>query len=207
MINDCSFLSTLDDRNWRSGIAEAIKIALIKDKAFFEQIEEDVPLLAARDLATMNRQIYRCAQLHLQHIGQGGDPFEQGSSRPLDFGHWAAHKLEQLTNFRLRHGEAVAIGISLDVTYSYLLNMISAETQLRILNLIKRLGFELYVPELTSQELQEGLWEFQEHLGGKLTIMLLDTIGRGVEVHEMDIHRVASAVAMLKEFQETQTPA
>lgn len=207
VINDSSFLATLDDRDWRSGIAEAIKVALIKDKAFFEQIEEDVPLLVNRNLVTMNEQIYRCAELHLQHIGHGGDPFEQGSSRPLDFGHWAAHKLEQLTNFRLRHGEAVAIGIALDVTYSYLQNMISEETQLRILNLLKRLGFELYVPELTSQEVIKGLQEFQEHLGGQLTIMLLEEIGRGVEVYEMDVQKVTTAAAMLKEFQHTQMSA
>ena len=207
VINDCSFLNTLDDRDWRSGIAEAIKVALIKDKAFFEQIEEDVPLLVNRNLATMNEQIYRCAELHLQHIGHGGDPFEQGSSRPLDFGHWAAHKLEQLTHFRLRHGEAVAIGIALDVTYSYLLNMISWETQLRILNLLKRLGFDLYVPELASQEVIKGLREFQEHLGGQLTIMLLEEIGRGVEVHEMDVQKVTTAAAMLKEFQHSQMSA
>ena len=207
VINDSSFLSTLDDRDWRSGIAEAIKVALIKDKAFFEQIEEDVQLLVARDLATMNEQIYRCAELHLQHIGQGGDPFEQGSSRPLDFGHWAAHKLEQLTNFRLRHGEAVAIGIALDVTYAYLLNMISGDTQLRILNLLKQLGFELYVPELASPEVLDGLREFQEHLGGRLTIMLLEEIGKGVEVHEMNVQKVATAAAMLKEFQHNQMTA
>ena len=207
VINDSLFLGTLNDRDWRSGIAEAIKVALIKDKAFFEQIEKDVPLLLARDLSTMKAQIFRCAKLHLQHIGQGGDPFELGSSRPLDFGHWAAHKLEQLTDFRLRHGEAVAIGIGLDATYSYLQNMISKETLLRILNLIRGLGFELYVPELTSKEVLDGLREFQEHLGGQLTIMLLEGIGKGVEVHEIDVAKVAAAAEMLKEFQKTPMPS
>ena len=207
VINDSNFLKTLNDRDWRSGIAEAIKVALIKDKAFFEQIEADVSKLVARDMAAMNEQIYRCAQLHLQHIGHGGDPFEHGSSRPLDFGHWAAHKLEQLTNFRLRHGEAVAIGVGLDAAYSYEKGMISSEALQRILNLIKRLGFELYVPELSSNDLQTGLREFQEHLGGRLTIMLLEEIGKGIEVHEMDAAKVAAAATILKEFQETQLPA
>ena len=67
----------------------------------------------------VKRLIYRCAELHLTHIGtRSGDPFEMGSARPLDFGHWAAHQLEQLSKFTLSHGEAVAIGIALDVTYS-----------------------------------------------------------------------------------------
>lgn len=207
VINDSSFLRSLSERDWRSGIAEAIKVALIKDKTFFEQIEEDVPLLVARDIPTMNEQIYRCAELHLQHIGQGGDPFEQGSSRPLDFGHWAAHKLEQLTNFRLRHGEAVAIGIALDAAYSYLQQMIRKEELQRILNLIKRLGFDLYVPELSSNEVLEGLREFQEHLGGQLTIMLLQEIGKGVEVHQMDTAKITAATIMLQEFQKNQMAA
>lgn len=206
VINDSTFLSTLHERDWRSGIAEAIKVALIKDKSFFEQIEQEVPLLLARNLETMNEQICRCAELHLQHIGQGGDPFEQGSSRPLDFGHWAAHKLEQLTSFELRHGEAVAIGIALDCTYSYLQNMISEEVLMRIINLIRRLGFILYVPELNSNDLSVGLQEFREHLGGRLTIMLLQNIGQGVEVHEMDTTKIAEAARLLREFQQTQLP-
>ncbi|MBW3545689.1 MAG: 3-dehydroquinate synthase [Bacteroidetes bacterium] len=206
VINDSTFLSTLHERDWRSGIAEAIKVALIKDKSFFEQIEQEVPLLLARDLETMNEQICRCAELHLQHIGQGGDPFEKGSSRPLDFGHWAAHKLEQLTSFELRHGEAVAIGIALDCTYSYLQNMISEEVLMRIINLIRRLGFALYVPELNSNDLSVGLQEFREHLGGRLTIMLLQNIGQGVEVHEMDTAKIAEAARLLREFQQTQLP-
>jgi 3-dehydroquinate synthase len=104
-------LESLPDRDWRSGTAEAVKVALIKDRIFFQSIEESAAALMQRDSHAMERLIYRCAQLHLEHIS-GGDPFETGSSRPLDFGHWAAHKLEQLTNYNLRHGEAVAIGIS-----------------------------------------------------------------------------------------------
>ncbi|MEO0333004.1 MAG: 3-dehydroquinate synthase, partial [Bacteroidota bacterium] len=123
VINDSAFLSTLDDRDWRAGIAEAIKVALIKDAAFWERLEQDVTALVNRDQDAMSHLIYRCADIHLQHIA-GGDPFEMGSSRPLDFGHWAAHKLEQLTDYQLRHGEAVAIGIALDITYSYLKGML-----------------------------------------------------------------------------------
>ena len=51
----------------------------------------------------MQQLIYRCAQLHLEHIATSGDAFEMGPSRPLDFGHWAAHRLEHLTDYSLRH--------------------------------------------------------------------------------------------------------
>lgn len=200
VINDLAFLSTLDDRDWRAGIAEAIKVALIKDAPFWERLEQDAASLANRDQEAMQYLIHRCADIHLQHIA-GGDPFEMGSSRPLDFGHWAAHKLEQLTNYQLRHGEAVAIGIALDVTYSHLKGMLTEADLRRIIKLLLQLGFDIYTPALAEPNLLTGLDEFQEHLGGQLTIMLLGKIGRGVEVHEMDKSLIRQAIGRLAKQQ------
>jgi len=203
VINDATFLSTLDDRDWRSGISEAVKVALIKDASFFEWIEANSGKLANRDMPAMEKLIYRCAEMHLEHIG-GGDPFEMGSSRPLDFGHWAAHKLEQLTQYSLRHGEAVAIGICLDATYSYMKGLIPLEYLHRIIFFFKNLGFPVHIPELSDENILKGLEEFREHLGGQLTIMLLADIGRGMEVHEMDKELIVNAAEKLKVFQAEQ---
>ena len=200
VINDFTFLQTLDDRDWRSGISEAIKVGLIKDATFFAWIASNAKALANREQAPMETLIIKCAEMHLAHIG-GKDPFETGSSRPLDFGHWAAHKLEHLTGYQVRHGEAVAIGIALDSTYSFLKGMISQEDLHQIVSVIDTLGFELYVPELSGEMLLKGLEEFREHLGGELTIMLLEELGKGVEVHEMDTELILQAVEKLKMFQ------
>lgn len=200
VINDTSFLKTLEERDWRSGISEAIKVALIKDAAFFEWIESHAPVLMDKNHPAMDELIYRCAQMHLDHIA-GKDPFETGSSRPLDFGHWAAHKLEHLSQYRVRHGEAVAIGIALDTVYSYLKGMITEKEMNRVLQLTKQLGFDLYVSDLSGNSLLLGLEEFREHLGGILTITLLEKIGIGVEVHEMDKDLILKAVEKLKCFQ------
>jgi len=200
VINDKAFLQTLDDRDWRAGISEAVKVALIKDASFFKWIEANAIELAERKTQPMEELIYRCAKMHLDHIA-GGDPFESGSSRPLDFGHWAGHKLEQLTNYELRHGEAVAIGISLDATYSYFKGLLSSEALHRIIGLFKILGFQVHIPELSEDNILKGLEDFREHLGGKLTIMLLNDIGQGVEVYEMDTNLIYNAAEKLKEFQ------
>ncbi|MEJ2882776.1 3-dehydroquinate synthase [Pedobacter sp. GR22-6] len=189
VFNDDTFLSTLSDRDYRAGISEAIKVALIKDPEFFYWIATQTGALVKRDPETMNYLIKRCAELHLNHIG-GDDPFESGSARPLDFGHWAAHKLEQLSNFEVLHGEAVAMGIALDSTYSFLKGML-AETDLqRILKVLIELGYDISNPHIQIKDLQSpillGLSEFQEHLGGLLSITLLKEIGSGEEVHEMD---------------------
>ncbi|MBX9255674.1 3-dehydroquinate synthase [Desmonostoc muscorum CCALA 125] len=208
VINDSAFLTTLDDRDWRSGIAEAIKVALIKDAKFFDFIESHSAALVRRDMDTMQQIIYRCAQLHLEHIANSGDAFEMGSSRPLDFGHWAAHKLEHLTNYSLRHGEAVAIGIALDSTYSYLAGLLDFSEWQRILNTLSALGFTLYVPELADKLSQlehphclfRGLTEFREHLGGELTLTLLQGIGKRIEVHEVDLLLYKQAISLLREL-------
>jgi len=203
VFNDNHFLTSLDDAEWRSGISEAIKVALIKDAAFFEWLEANAQKMVARDMAVMQYQIKRCAELHLQHIA-GADPFESGSSRPLDFGHWSAHKLEQLSNFAIRHGEAVAIGIALDTVYSFLSGRLKEASMRRVLQLIKTLGFSLTDPllDVTSAKspLLDGLNEFREHLGGRLTIMLLKEIGKGEEVHEIDPALVRKASDWVREY-------
>jgi 3-dehydroquinate synthase len=199
VIIDQDFLHTLDPRDWRSGIAEGIKVGLIKDAVFFNFIEDNAVKLKHRDMEVMQHLIYRCAELHLQHIASG-DAFEMGSSRPLDFGHWSAHKLEQITGYEIRHGEAVAIGMALDSVYSYLEKRLHKSELMRILGLMKSLGFDLYHPGLDNPELLKGLREFQEHLGGQLTIMLLENIGAGVEVYQIDTDRVLKSVKLLENF-------
>jgi 3-dehydroquinate synthase len=215
VINDFAFLATLSDRDWRAGISEAVKVALIKDAALFDSLERDAPLLANRDAQAMEQLIRRCAALHCAHIATSGDPFELGSSRPLDFGHWAAHKLEQLTNYRIRHGEAVAIGIALDTTYSYLSGWLAESEWRRVLELLQQIGLKLYVPELGSclgdaehtKSVLRGLAEFREHLGGQLTIMMLRAIGQPFDVHEMDTGTVARSIEILKQLQERRRAA
>ncbi len=193
VINDFAFLSTLSDRDWRGGLSEAVKAALIRDRAFFEFLEGQAEALRQRDRIAMEQAVRRSAALHLQHIATCGDPFEQGSSRPLDFGHWAAHRLEQLTDHRMRHGEAVAIGIALDSTYAHLAGFLPEAPWRRIVDVIRALGLSVYDTALADtleapdaeRSVLRGLAEFQEHLGGRLTIMMLEDIGRPFDVHEI----------------------
>ena len=204
VLNDFTFLESLEDRDWRSGISEAVKVALIKDLDFFEWLEKEATALARREMEPMKTHIIRSAQHHMTHIA-GADPFEFGSSRPLDFGHWAAHKLEKLSDFRIRHGEAVAIGIALDSAYSYLQGRIDKADLIRIFKLFHTLGLALYASELHEEALLQGLKEFQEHLGGRLTIMVLDKLGKGVEVHEMDPELIGKALQLLQFWEEQKT--
>ena len=205
VINDFGLLASLPEREKRAGYIEAIKVALIRDATFFEFIESNDAALRTFESKAVEQLIRRCAEAHVRHIATGGDPFEQGSARPLDFGHWAAHKLEQLSEFKIHHGEAVAIGIALDVIYSTLAGHLDEASSERILKLIESLGFELWTDELTRNgasgklAVLNGLEEFREHLGGALTITLLKSIGEGFEVHTMDEGKIMEAIRKLSQ--------
>jgi len=214
VVVDSSFLPTLADRDWLGGISEAIKAGLIRDAAFFEFIERHVAELTSRDLRVMEQVIRRSAALHLAHISTGGDPFESGSSRPLDYGHWAAHKLEQLTDYRMRHGEAVAIGIALDTTYAHQMGFLPERDWRRVIELIRALGLSVYAPELGRhlqdeahpQSVLRGLPEFREHLGGRLTIMLLKSIGQAFDVHEIQRDTMIRSIEALEAIEAAPVP-
>lgn len=197
VINDAAFLATLPQRDLRAGMAEAVKVALIKDRAFFDSLYQARQALARFDAAALEDLIFRCAQLHLDHIATAGDPFEYGSSRPLDFGHWVAHKLEELSGHELRHGEAVAIGLALDSLYSQRLGRLGELDLRRILTLLESLGFALYHPALSWLDVERALADFREHLGGRLSIPLLEGIGRKFEAHEIDVTLMKSCIAAL----------
>ncbi len=199
IINDLRFLTTLERRDWIAGISEAVKVALIKDSNFFDYIEQNAAKLRDRDMECMQYLIYRCAQIHMQHIAEGGDPFENGSSRPLDFGHWAAHKLEDMTAYGIRHGEAVAIGMVLDMTYAFLMGLIEKTVLLRAITVLEQVGFDLRLPLKSTKEIDKllaGIEEFREHLGGQLTITLISGIGEKHDVHEIDLPKMREAVNM-----------
>ncbi|MHC4245315.1 MAG: 3-dehydroquinate synthase [Planctomycetota bacterium] len=203
VICDEGFLESLDDRRWREGFSEAVKIACLQDAAFFDEIEEAADRIRERDPDASRPIIQRCAELHLRHIASGGDPFERREARPLDFGHWSAHRLESMSDFARSHGEAVAIGVCLDAAYSHFDERLDRGSLDRILDTTTRLGLPIFDSLLRDQGLIDGLEEFREHLGGRLTVTLLEGIGRGVDVHEMDLERLCRSIAHL----ESNAPA
>jgi 3-dehydroquinate synthase len=216
VINDSRWLETLPVREARAGLAEAGKVALIRDASFFEWLESNAAEL--RRAPTRDRRnpelevaIRRCAELHLRHIASAGDPFELGAARPLDYGHWSAHRLELITEHELRHGEAVAIGMLLDARYAEREGRLDSASLERLITLIARLGLPLFHPALLEKNpagqlsVLRGLEDFREHLGGNLCVTLLTGIGRSVEVHEMSPARVIEAVDWLAAEADSRT--
>jgi 3-dehydroquinate synthase len=129
----------------------------------------------------------------------GGDPFETLEARPLDFGHWSAHRLEAMTGFALRHGEAVAIGLAIDCAYSRLALGLPAEAERRVRRCLADLRLPVDHPALANTDaLLAGLEEFRQHLGGRLTVTMLRDVGRPVDVHAIDEPTMRRAIASVR---------
>ncbi len=204
VINDFDFLPTLPERYWTGGLSEAFKVALIRDARLFARLRSQAKALRSRNLEAMAAVIKRTARIHLDHIRLGGDPFEMGSARPLDFGHWAGHKLELLSHHRLGHGEAVAIGIAIDVCYAAGCGLLTETQRDEILEAMRSVGLPLWDRSAETQAptggpaLLRGLEEFREHLGGRLTLTLPRGIGDAVEIHRMHPSTLLDALFYLR---------
>ncbi|WP_145246962.1 3-dehydroquinate synthase [Aeoliella mucimassa] len=203
VVNDARLLETLSDRDFRSGFAEAVKVSLLKDAALFDELCHSATRIRQRDMDACLPIIRRSAELHLDHITRGGDPFEMLEARPLDFGHWSAHKLEAMSNFSLRHGEAVAIGVAIDVIYSSLALGFPRRDAQRAVDSLLELGFTLDHQQLSkSDQLLAGLEEFRQHLGGRLTLTMLQQVAQPANVHSVDQRQLLQAI---DECQRTRT--
>lgn len=201
VINDASILQTLPDRDFRSGLTEAVKVSLLKDASFFEFIETNAAAIADRDPAISSAVIARSCRLHLDHITLGGDPFESLEARPLDFGHWSAHRLEPMTDYELRHGEAVGIGVALDTLYSARKFGLSHHNATRVCRTIAAIGSPVWCDALDDEaSVLRGLEEFRQHLGGRLTVTMLREIGHNLNVHEIDVDVMKSCITELREL-------
>jgi 3-dehydroquinate synthase len=204
IVNDVMFLHALPVRERRAGLIEAVKVALIRDAAFFEYIAQRVEALAKFEPTPFEAVIRESARQHLEHIATAGDPFERGSARPLDFGHWAAHKLEQMSEFHFSHGESVAIGMALDLIYARRSGWLPEPIAERILGILTQLGFVLHTPVLEERgddgryKVVHGLDEFREHMGGRLTIPMIRAPGQRFDVHSIDPAIVDAAITELK---------
>jgi 3-dehydroquinate synthase len=209
VINDVHLLDSLPDQHYFAGFSEAIKVALIRDADLFDRIEHQAEALRARDHDVAEDLITRSAELHLRHIAEGGDPFETTTARPLDFGHWAAHKLEQLSGFTLPHGEAVSIGLAIDTMYAAEAGLCDASVPERTIASLRCLGLPTTHPLLTNTaQVLDGLEDFREHLGGVLTLSMPTAIGTVVEINEVDRPLMMRVVRTLAQEQEQeQEPA
>lgn len=202
VINDRQLLNHLPDAAFRCGFSEAVKVALLKSPTGFQNLCDNASKIAAREPQAVTSAIAASVQMHLEHITRGGDPFEMLEARPLDFGHWSAHRMEPLSDYDIAHGDAVAIGVAIDTVYSSLVHGFPQAAAKQVLDCLLNLKLPITDPILADPEnLRIGLEEFRQHLGGRLTVTMLEGIGQPIDVHDIQWPDMLKAIETVRDYQ------
>jgi 3-dehydroquinate synthase len=147
VVSDVSFLATLERRQLRAGLAEAIKKAIVASPAYWRLIEAQAASILAGDLDALEALVHGAGAIKAELIAR--DPYEEDSRRTLGFGHALAHPLETVTSYtELLHGEAVAFGMAVEAEMAAARGLLAPETLDRIVGLLRRVGLPTCADEL-----------------------------------------------------------
>jgi 3-dehydroquinate synthase len=171
---DPAALRTLPARHYRTGLAEVVKYGVIRDAELFELLERKADRVLARDPKTMQEIIHRCVRIKLEVVRR--DERESGLRMILNYGHTVGHALERASNFRLSHGEAVAIGMHAEARIARGLGLCGTKFVERQARLLERFGLPTRVPRLGG--ILRAMAHDKKRLGRAIRFVLPRGVGR-----------------------------
>ena len=180
VIVDVDTLNTLDDRDYRAGLAEVVKYGAIRDIDFLCWLEQEAGALSARLPDALMQAIFRSASNKAEVVA--ADEREAGQRALLNFGHTFGHALETATGYqRYRHGEAVAIGMCQAALLSETLEMAPPGVADRLKALLNRLQLPTDLPEDVDREQLLRLMRLdKKNEADQIRLVLLEDMGRAV---------------------------
>ena len=183
VLADPLVLATLPDRDYRAGLAEAVKHGLIADREYFTWLESGADALAAREPAALQHLVRRSVEIKAEVVSE--DEREGGRRAILNAGHTVAHALEQASDFRLPHGEAVGLGLVAEAALATGLGLATPEAGARVAALLERLGMTTRVrEELAEDRVLAAMASDKKNRAGGIRFALprgVGTMGAGPE--------------------------
>lgn len=192
---DTAVLSTLPDREYRSGLAEVVKYGVILDAAFFAWLESHTAELTARQDDVLRHVVARCCQLKADVV-QLDEREETGARAVLNYGHTFCHALETLTGYeQLLHGEAVAIGMTCAARLAERLGRIDGSFTRRQQALLTALGLPVDVPKLNHADIITVMAHDKKTAHGRLRFVLPTRLGHVELVGDVPTDQVLASLA------------
>jgi 3-dehydroquinate synthase len=174
---DTNFLNTLPDREFLSGMAEVIKSALIKDGVFFEYLEKNREKILKRDNRALMHVVKTAEKIKIGVVER--DERESGERAILNFGHTIGHAIERYKNWKISHGEAVAIGMCYAAALSLKKGYITELAYNRINSLIKNFGLPTSF-KIAFEKLEKLIYYDKKRREKDVEWVLLKDIGHAV---------------------------
>ncbi len=170
-------LATLPRREYRAGLAEIVKAAVLGDAELFEDIERSVDAIERRDAATLRRLVTRAVRVKARVVER--DPTERGVRACLNLGHTLGHAIEQLDGYRgLRHGEAVAVGLAAAARFSLARGWLRERAAARICELLRALGLPTSRPGLDASAVAVAIRRDKKVVASSVRFVAPTAIGR-----------------------------
>jgi 3-dehydroquinate synthase len=180
VLSELSFLKSLNLRQVRSGLAEVIKYAIIKNKNLFEYLEKNYPRILKLERSALQHIVGSCCQIKASIIAQD-EREEKGLRTILNFGHTLGHAIEAACAYqKYNHGEAVALGMILAGQISQKLNLTNQTTLSRIENLIQAVGLPVFIKGLSLRNILSAYYRDKKFVGGVNKFVLIKDIGRTI---------------------------
>ena len=198
VLSDINVLSTLNPRQIRNGLAEAVKYGIIEDKKLFEYIETHVKELAAGNPRVILHVVIRCSEIKTKIVA-ADEKETKGLRTVLNFGHTLGHAIEAAGGFsRYPHGEAVALGMRTAAYISQALGLLSSRDLGRIQALLTKIGLPRKIKRLRPVQILEMMKHDKKFKEGKNQFVLAERIGKVKVVEEIPFKEILKAV---EEFQ------
>ncbi len=176
VVCDPETLRTLSDDYWRDGLGEVVKYGAIGDAELFSLLESRAPLGRDGLMAVMDDILRHCIQAKADVVAQ--DECDTGLRMILNFGHTLAHAVEACQHYEgLRHGEAVAVGMSVITRLSEKRGLSAKGTSARLDALLLALGLPSALPDIPESDLLQAMRMDKKNLGATLRVIVLDAIG------------------------------
>jgi 3-dehydroquinate synthase len=193
VVIDPSTLASLQRREFRAGLYEVVKYAIIASRGLFARLERDLKRLFAREPDALTPVIVECCQIKADIVGS--DERESGLRRLLNLGHTTAHALEAVTKYRrFRHGEAVAFGLLVAADVAAARGVMPEDDRAAISALITQLGPLPAVGDLTCGEVMQAMRHDKKVVRGKLHFVLPSAIGSAHVVDDMSERELRQAL-------------
>lgn len=183
VVADLSALESLSPRQVQSGMAEAVKYAMIADATFFSYLEEQAHSLLLRQHGPLLHTVATCVRIKAMLVAS--DEKDRGPRRLLNFGHTIGHALEAVSDFSLTHGEAVAIGMVAACRMARRLGMFGDMEIGRLVSLLQKLGLPVGIPEVAGPEVMAALRHDKKNSFGRIRFVLPVRIGEAVIVDDV----------------------
>src|SRR5580658_4034904 len=179
VVADTDALTTLPDRELKSGIAEVIKHGVVWDPLLFAWLDKQIPQLLARDAEALSYAISRSCEIKATVVAR--DEREQSLRAILNFGHTFGHVIEAATGYETYlHGEAVGLGMLIAANLSHRLGLIDGAIKDRVREALRKTGLPIEPPRVGAAKILELMQMDKKVLAGSVRLVLLEKLGRAI---------------------------